>query len=126
MTAKDSQYEIAAKGEGPRLRLIANAERAAFTVETSLRADVLYRVEESRGYDHRGSLWSPATSASICCQDKPATLIASTEPWDIITALTPAQAFAAERDRHQRLLAAAHPAVRRGRRGSLSWPPTSS
>lgn len=114
VTAMGARYEISAKAEGPRLRLLAQADRAAFTVESSTRADVLYRVEESRGYDHSGSLWSPGYFRVDLTRDRPATLIASTEPWDIITALSPEQAFAAERDRHQRLLEAAHKEVRRG------------
>ncbi len=114
MTAHGGHYEVAAKGEGPPLRLMIYGERSAFTFETSSRADVLYRVEARRGYDHQGSLWSPGYFRVDLRRDKPATLIASTEPWSIITALTPEQAMAAEGDRHQRLLAAAHPAVRRG------------
>jgi len=114
ITANGPHYEVAAKGEGPRLRLMTCAERAAFTIENSSRADVLYRVEESRGYDHQGSLWSPGYFRVDLRPGKPATLIASTEPWEIVTALSPEQAFRAECDRHHRLVAAAHPEVRQG------------
>lgn len=114
VTAHGNRYEISAKGDGPRLRLTAHAERVAFTVESSLRSDLLYRVEERRGYDHSGSLWSPGYFRVDLLPGKPATLIASTENWDIIDALGPERALAAERDRHQRLLAAAQPGVREG------------
>lgn len=114
LTATGAQYEIAAKNEGPKLRLCTHSDRSAFTVESSTRADVLYRVEASRGYDHSGSLWSPGYFRVDLAAGRPATLIASTEPWTIIDALTPEQAFGAERDRHNRLLAAAHPSVRHG------------
>jgi predicted glycogen debranching enzyme len=114
VTAQGPRYEIAAKAEGPRLRLLTHAQRAAFTVEASSRTDVLYRVEESRGYDCRGTLWSPGYFRADLSRGQPATLIASTEPWDIITALTPDKAFATECERIQRLVAAAHPAVREG------------
>lgn len=114
ITANGHHYEIAAQGEGPRLRLMMSGERSAFTVENSARVDVLYRIEESRGYDFKGSLWSPGYFRVDLHKERPATLIASTESWDIITALTPTQARAAEMDRHERLLAASHPEVQTG------------
>src|SRR5262249_34826629 len=114
VTANGDHYTISAKGEAPKLRLLAIGGKSAFTVETSSRVDVLYRVEKSRGSDHQGSLWSPGYFRLDLSPGAPATLIASTEPWEIVTALTPAQAFAAEQDRHERLLRMAHPEVQYG------------
>ena len=54
-----ARYEIAEKPEMPALRLTLSASAPAFMVESSQRPDIIYRVEESRGYDYRGSLWSP-------------------------------------------------------------------
>lgn len=114
ITALGARYEIAEKPEMPALRLHLTASAPAFTVESSQRPDIFYRVEESRGYDYRGSLWSPGYFRANLDAGAPATLTASTESWDTILALSPEEALAAERERHQRLLAAAHPAVRFG------------
>ncbi len=114
ITANGNQFEITARGEGPKLRLLFCGQRVAFTVESSSRPDVVYRVEASRGYDHQGGLWSPGYFRADLLKGSPATLVASTEPWEIINALSPAQAYDAERDRHARLLAMAHPSVRGG------------
>jgi predicted glycogen debranching enzyme len=114
ITALGSRYEIIATNDTPSLRLFLHGASSAFTMESSRRPDVIYRVEESRGYDFRGSLWSPGYFRADLNSQAPTTLTASTERWETILALTPDEATTAERERHQRLLAAAHPAVRGG------------
>jgi predicted glycogen debranching enzyme len=47
-------------------------------------------------------------------RDEPATLVASTEPWETVDALDPRDAVSSERDRRTRLLCAADPAAREG------------
>jgi predicted glycogen debranching enzyme len=76
--------------------------------------DILYRVEESRGYDSRGDLWSPGYFRADLSRGHEVTLLASTESWELIRALTPDQALAAEHERRQRLLQRAGPAARDG------------
>lgn len=114
VTASDHRYEIIADPGLPPLRMYLHNQRPAFTVESNRRPDVLYRVEESRGYDHHGSLWSPGYFRADLDRQQSATLVASTESWDTIMALTPEEALTAEWERHQRLLMEAHPAVRSG------------
>src|SRR6476646_8735692 len=53
ISAVGARYEIAEKPEMPALRLYLSAAAPAFTVESSQRPDIIYRVEESRGYDYR-------------------------------------------------------------------------
>ena len=114
ITACEDRYEISAGPERPRLHLQIHGERAAFTVDGKQLQDVLYRVEESRGYQASGGLWSPGYFRVDLEPGREATVVASTEPWDTIRALDPAQALLAERDRRTRLLAAAPPAARTG------------
>lgn len=119
ITNTDGQFEVLGTPPLPPLRLLLNGHRSAFTNEGQCLPDVFYRVEESRGYDHLGSLWSPGYFRADLAPQHEATLIASTEPWEIILALQPEQALAAERERRQRLLNAARAEVQAGPAGEL-------
>jgi predicted glycogen debranching enzyme len=110
----DHRYELSGKPPLPPLRLYMHGRRPALTVEGKRLQDLFYRVEESRGYEHLGDLWSPGYFRVDLAPDQDATLVASTEPWETILALSPHQAIQAERERRQRLLTAAHPQVRTG------------
>ena len=113
-SAVGARFEIATKADLPKLRMTLKSEQPAVTIESQSREELRYRVEESRGYDYRGRLWSPGYFRANLLKDRPATLIASTESWDMIDAITPEQALAAERERHARLLANAHTACKDG------------
>ncbi len=76
--------------------------------------NVLYRVEESRGYDSRGGLWSPGFFRADLSAGRPAVLVASTESWETVLALKPDAALRWERERRRRLLLTAAPAARVG------------
>ena len=115
LSAENDQFELSnGDPHAPRLRLHLNAAEPAFTFEGRTLPQILYRVEESRGYDFRGDLWTPGYFRANLTRDRDVTLIASTESWEIMNALTPAQAFATERERRQRLLRQADPAARSG------------
>ena len=88
----------------PRLRLLLQGQSRAFTIEGQRLREVLYRIEESRGYDSNGELWAPGYFRVDLSLDASATLTVSTEPWETIQALTPDQAFEAEHERRDRLL----------------------
>jgi predicted glycogen debranching enzyme len=75
---------------------------------------VLYPVEESRGYQSRGDLWSPGYYRFELQTGKPASLIASTEKFETIRVLDSSQALDAERLRRRRLIAKAVPQARDG------------
>ncbi|HEX4632137.1 MAG TPA: amylo-alpha-1,6-glucosidase, partial [Chthoniobacterales bacterium] len=63
---------------------------------------------------HEGVLWSPGFFQADLAEEKTATLIGSTEPWDIIDVLSPSEVLASERERRARLLEDAEPAAREG------------
>src|SRR5262249_14136572 len=77
----------------------------AFTIEGKRLREVLYRIEEARGYDSAGALWTPGYFRVDLSRGSSATLAASTEPWEMIEALSPDQAHQAEHERRERLLA---------------------
>jgi predicted glycogen debranching enzyme len=119
LTAVENRYELTGSGLYPPLRLRLTGQRAAFTIDGQELPHLLYRVEKSRGYDSRGTLWSPGHFRVDLLPAHPATLVASTEAWETILALDPDTAQQAERDRRRRLILAARPEARAGVPGLL-------
>lgn len=76
----------------------------AFTIEPKRFSDILYRIEEQRGYEAHGNLWSPGYFRADLTAGKTVTLIASTENWESMLALSPAEALQAELERRTTLL----------------------
>ena len=114
LTARNRRIEIQGDQGYPPLRLALHAAAGAFTVDDYAISDVRYLLEEHRGYEPSGPLWSPGYFRAQLAPDREVTLIASTESWETIAAINPADALATERDRRTRLVAAAHPAARSG------------
>ncbi|HWG47693.1 MAG TPA: amylo-alpha-1,6-glucosidase [Gemmataceae bacterium] len=114
LTAVGDRYEVSPGTDLTPLRFRMHGRRAAFTVEAQRTQPLLYWVEEARGYDSRGELWSPGHFRIDLTADHDATLVASTEKWETMDALSPAVARAAEHERRRRLLALTAPAARSG------------
>jgi predicted glycogen debranching enzyme len=113
--AVGARSEIALPGSPlPPLRLQFRGADAAFTIDAKRIDNVLYPVEESRGYQARGDLWSPGAFRLQLRAGAPATLVASTESPETMNVLEPGTALLAERGRRERLLAQAVPEARAG------------
>jgi predicted glycogen debranching enzyme len=109
LTIVGEQYEIAATPGFPPLRLLFHGVEAALTVDRSVVHNCFYRTEARRGYAAHGILWSPGYFSAELHHEQHAVLVASTEEWSLIHTLQADEALAAERERRQRLLAAAAP-----------------
>ncbi len=114
LTVCEDKFEIGAAGDLPSLRLLIHGPSAAFTFDRKETGAIPYRTERSRGYEWEGSLWSPGYFRSDLSQGDCTTLVASTETWETVQALTPDDAFRAELDRRKLLLAAAPSAAQTG------------
>ena len=115
LTAVDGRYEIAAPSRKlPPLRMCLRGCQSAFTIAPSKIPEVVYRIEQRRGYSYQGELWSPGFFRADLTERNTATLIGSTAPWDIIDVLGPKDVLAAERERRARLLQDAIPKARQG------------
>jgi predicted glycogen debranching enzyme len=113
-TAIENRYEVTSGDGLPPLRFRVHGRRAAFTVEAQQTQPLLYREEESRGYDSRGEQWSPGHFRIDLTQGHDVTMVASTEKWETMDALSPAVALRAEHERRRRLLYMTNPAARTG------------
>src|SRR3954447_6055353 len=106
--AAEGHFELSLGGSAvPPLRIKLTARAAAFTLKPRRLDNVLYPVEESRGYQPRGDLWSPGFFELTLQAGEPSTLIASTETVETINVLRPEELLEAERGRRRRLLAMA-------------------
>jgi predicted glycogen debranching enzyme len=116
LTSIHDQYEIVSlnKNDWPTLRMYLYGEEASFTIHGRRMTELLYRTEESRGYDYRGDLWSPGHFWVDLDTHHDATLVASTEAWETVMALTPQAASDSECDRRRRLISCSHIASREG------------
>src|SRR5436309_6988660 len=113
LTAVDGRYEIsAARRKLPPLRMQLHGREAAFTIAPAKIPQVVYRIEQQRGYSYEGELWSPGYFRVNLTERSTATLVGSTESWDIISVLGPEDVLAAERERRARLLHGAIPKAR--------------
>ncbi len=118
VTAVDNHYEVSTKTFTP-LRLKIEGQRARFTLESRIVQNTFFRIESRRGYESVGDLWSPGFFKVDLHPEKFATLIASTESWEMIKAMSPHDAINAERERRNQLLYTAPPIARSGLGGEL-------
>src|SRR5215467_13100785 len=118
----DNEYELRVTGGRyeiqdlldaglPPLRLKVVGGHAKFGIDERRIRNVRYRVEQSRGYDASGDLYSPGLFSADLEVGIPVTLVASVEDWRTINALSPERAHDAERKRRERLVEIAHPTL---------------
>jgi predicted glycogen debranching enzyme len=107
-------FELSIPDDLPVLRFAWHGDQSSFHTETKQISNLRYRLEQSRGYDWQGGLWSPGVFTAELTRTKDASLQLSTEDWDRVEALTSTQALSAERERRRRLLHAAPDGAREG------------
>ncbi|HJZ59867.1 MAG TPA: amylo-alpha-1,6-glucosidase, partial [Gemmataceae bacterium] len=115
LTVVDDRYEISDGKKYPTLRMrVEGGAAVGFTARGEQTDDIIYRVEESRGYQYEGALWSPGMFRLDLEPGQDATLVFSTESWECLQAANAAEAFAGEVARRKRLVAQALPPARQG------------
>jgi predicted glycogen debranching enzyme len=113
--AVDDCCELALKNSPlPTLRMLVFGDDATFTLKGRRINQVQYPVEESRGYQAQGDLWSPGYFKVGVKRGERASLLASTEPFDTMVVMSSERALDAERERRRRLIACADPAAQAG------------
>jgi hypothetical protein len=102
--ALGDRFEIDPGDSFPALRLFLYGEGKAFAIAPSSIEEVTYALEQRRGYDSSGALWTPGHFRLTLSPESPGTLVASTESWETISALRPEELATAERVRRRRLI----------------------
>jgi predicted glycogen debranching enzyme len=113
------RFEVAGDFGNPTLRFRLNGPRTGFVLDGGAFKSVLYRFEQIRGYECRGTLWSPGYFRTSLHEGQTFTVVASSETWDTITALEPHEAWERELDRRRKLIDMADPKVTTGWRAEL-------
>jgi predicted glycogen debranching enzyme len=114
--ANGDQYEIFTDPPIPPLRFRLIGPNSGFVLQGGRFKTLFYRVEQSRGYESRGPVWSPGYLRTTLRPGETFSVIASTEPWEKIMALDPDEAIRRELTRRRKLVDVARPEVRTG------WP----
>lgn len=107
------RVQITAK-DAPPLRLRVAGCQSYFVHDGGRELSFEYEIERARGYDYQGVAWAPGYFRVDLAPGQEITLSASTEEWDSLLAVEPSQAFNAEQQRRQHLIAQADPAARQG------------
>jgi predicted glycogen debranching enzyme len=119
IAATGNRYELSAGPEMPVLRMLLIGDRAALTLDEKGAEGIPYQMEATRGYQWKGSLWSPGYFRADAAKGGQVSLIASAESWDCVVALSPEGAAAAELERRRRLIAIADVPVKDSFSGEL-------
>ena len=113
-SAVSKGYELSVANDIPLLRLAWLGLDTSFRLDQEQVKELRYRVEQSRGYDWKGNLWSPGCFSAELKQRGTVSLVVSTEDWERVSALAPGEAFAGEAERRRRLLRIAPEEARTG------------
>jgi predicted glycogen debranching enzyme len=105
--ALGDRFEISPGGDLPPLRLFVYGADKAFTLQAQTFGPAAYELEQGRGYECCGDLWSPGYLRLTLARESPGTLVASTEAWETIDALNPQELPRAEQRRRRRLIESA-------------------
>jgi predicted glycogen debranching enzyme len=103
----------------PPLRVRLDAAWSELVLGAAKTREVFYRVEQSRGYESHASVWSPGYFRTDLRAGEQATLVASTEDWATLLAISAVDAFSAEQERRARLVEQAPHEARDGLAGEL-------
>src|SRR5215471_14803948 len=87
-SAQNGRYEVSAGDSFPPLRMVVQGDSTTFTHDGGRKWEIFYQKDADRGYDARGTLWSPGFFSVVVHNDSAATLIASTEQWGTMLALS--------------------------------------
>lgn len=112
LTVVEDQYEISS-GLFPALRLLLHG-KGEFLIERKKIERLSYILEQTRGYTAVGDLWTPGSFVIDCSPGQEIALAASTESWEVVRALPPAEALEAEIERRARLIDSADPQAQTG------------
>jgi predicted glycogen debranching enzyme len=104
-TMVGDRYHITGPPDLPALRLQAHAADSSFVCRPHRVDNVLFRIETTRGYEDRGELWSPGYFKLEVAAGSEAWLVASTDSWETVRALPPAEMARVEHERRRWLVA---------------------
>ncbi|MFL6235366.1 MAG: amylo-alpha-1,6-glucosidase, partial [Thermoanaerobaculia bacterium] len=121
MSAVEHRYEFCSPWPSlPSLRVSIQGTHPSFTVAPRTIDEVYFLVEDRRGYESVGDLWCPGFfGIDLEAGEDDASLVASTECWEVVKALRSREALSAEMERRRRLVYIADPRAHQGTAAEL-------
>jgi predicted glycogen debranching enzyme len=113
-SAVEQGFELFAGPDLPVLKFSWQGGQTSFRMDAREIRNLRYRIEQSRGYDWQGNLWSPGVMCSELKTGEQVSLTLSSEDWVQVQALSAEAAFTAEIERRRRLLRTAPEPAREG------------
>ena len=107
-------FELFVSDDIPILKFHWVGNNSSCRMDSQHIVNLRYRTEQSRGYDWRGGLWSPGFFCAELNTIHDASLTISTENWERLQSISPADGFRIELERRRRLLRSAPEAAREG------------
>ncbi|RJQ65516.1 MAG: glycogen debranching protein [Desulfobacteraceae bacterium] len=108
LTVMGSNFEVSSPREELKLRMVFTGN-SSLCLDRNTTREVFYAVDAQRGVDSRGLLWTPGNFETKLSPGGGNTLIASTEPFNVMLCMSQEEAFSAEQDRRRQLLYRALP-----------------
>src|SRR3989339_1997512 len=93
LTVIEDRYEISEGQNLPTLKMMVHSKESSFTFSKKVIENVIFRTEESRGYEKIGNIWSPGFFKFELKEEEEATFIASTETFENFAFLSPKEVF---------------------------------
>ncbi len=116
VTVQGHRYEVSALHDAlPPLRMTLYGEGAVYRLQSEHIDNLVFWMEEQRGFYARSRLWSPGYFSIDLRKDVSSALTASTHSWETMLALTPDEVLRYEQQRRDNLLTLAPPSASAGR-----------
>ena len=112
---EDNRYELAGGFELPPLKIYMYGDGASYTFHSKKIKDIVFWMEERRGFFAKSELWSPGFFNVNLRKDTCAAMTVSTHSWETTRSLTPEEALRSETERRNNLLSVANPKALVGR-----------
>jgi predicted glycogen debranching enzyme len=110
----EDRIEVSGRPDLPPLRLQIAGDATWVKLTGGTQSEIGYARESERGYEGEGVLWSAGHFGAETAPGRSVALVAATEPWSTIGALSADETLKWERERRRRLVAQAHPALQKG------------
>jgi predicted glycogen debranching enzyme len=108
------RYEVHGPSGLPPLRMVLDGADATFSLTGGAQWRTSQPLDAERGFDPVNIMWHPGEISFELRPGQCATLVASTEPWNIVRALPPEEGRRQEEERRARVIELTHPVLRDG------------
>ncbi len=109
LTIMGDKVELSSRRSDLKLRLALTSSASSLCLDRNNTRELFYDTDAQLGIDPRSLLWTPGNFETELSPKSQATLIASTEPFNVMLCMSDEEALSAEQDRRRHLLYSALP-----------------